>query len=107
MCMRKLSDVVSLVLFALLAVVASASAQDTTGTSAGRIVDAQGLAVPGVTITATGEQGAKIARTDGEGRYSIPFLTPGSYDVRAELQGFTPVDRLHVEVRLGHTVELP
>ena len=105
--MRKLSEVISMIAFATLAIAASAAAQNTTGTIAGRIVDAQGLAVPGVTVTATGTQGVKVARTDGEGRYSVPFLTPGSYDVRAELQGFTPVDRLQVEVRLGQSVELP
>src|SRR5262249_21610621 len=70
-----------------------AAAQDTTGTIAGRIVDAQNLAVPGVTVTATGSQGVKTAVTDGDGRFTVPFLTPGSYVVHAELQGFQPVDR--------------
>src|SRR5262249_61634604 len=36
----------------------------TTGTLGGRIVDAQGLAVPGVTVTITGAQGSKNATTD-------------------------------------------
>ena len=34
-----------------------AAAQETTGAIGGRIVDAQGLAVPGATVTATGSQG--------------------------------------------------
>ena len=63
----------------------TAFAQETTGAIAGRIADAQGLAVPGVTVTVTGPQGAKTAVTDAEGRFSIPFLTPGAYVVRAEL----------------------
>ena len=84
-----------------------AAAQDTTGTISGRIVDGQGLAVPGVTVTVTGPQGTKPAVTDREGRFTVPFLTPGSYAVRAELQGFKPVDQAEVQVRLGQAVELP
>ena len=84
-----------------------ASAQDTTGTISGRIVDAQGLAVPGVTITATGSQGGKTAVTDSQGRFTVPFLTPGSYTVHVELQGFNPIDRTDVQVRLGQTVDMP
>ena len=84
-----------------------ATAQDTTGTISGRIVDAQGLVVPGVIVTATGSQGAKTAVTDGDGRFRVPFLTPGAYAVHAELNGFQPIDRPGVVVRLGQTVELP
>jgi len=83
-----------------------AAAQDTTGTISGRIVDAQGFVVPGVTVTTTGSQGAKSTVTDGEGRFTVPFLTPGTYSVRAELQGFNSVDRPNLDVRLGQTIEL-
>src|SRR5215831_13241686 len=105
--MRKLCVAVSLIVWIATFFAGNASAQDTTGTIAGRIVDAQGLAVPGVTVSVTGVQGVKVAHSDGEGRFKVPFLTPGSYDVRSELSGFMPVDRLHVEVRLGQTVEIP
>ena len=84
-----------------------AAAQDTTGTLSGRIVDAQGLAVPGVAVTATGPQGARTAITDREGRFTVPFLTPGGYAVHAELQGFKPADRSDVQVRLGQATDLP
>ena len=84
-----------------------AAAQDTTGTISGQIVDAQGLVLPGVTVTASGPQGIKTTVTDGEGRFTLAFLTPGSYAVHVELQGFTPIDRPDVQVRLGQTVEMP
>jgi hypothetical protein len=83
-----------------------AAAQDTTGTIAGRIVDAQGLAVPGAMITATGPQGAKTTVSNSDGRFTVPFLTPGTYSVRAELSGFNPVDRRELDVRLGQTIDL-
>ncbi len=78
-----------------------ASAQDTTGALTGRLEDSQGLALPGVTVTATGQQGAKTAVTDADGSYRIPFLTPGSYVVKAELQGFKTAERRAVTVSLG------
>src|SRR5512135_1212197 len=75
-------------------------AQETTGQITGRVVDAQGLAVPGVSVTVTGTQGAKTTTTGGDGRFTSPFLTPGTYSVRAELQGFKAVEQKDVNVSL-------
>jgi hypothetical protein len=83
-----------------------AFAQETTGTIAGRIVDAQGLAVPGATVTVTGPQGARTAVSDAAGRFTIPLLTPGAYTVRAELQGFKAAQQQNVNVSLGQTISL-
>jgi hypothetical protein len=91
----------------LLALTAVAHAQETTGTLSGRVTDGQGLSVPGVTITVTGPQGAKTSVTDSEGRFTVPFLTPGAYGLRAELQGFKALERNGVQVRLGQTIDLP
>src|SRR6185369_14676954 len=97
-----------LVALAILLISAStAMAQETTGTIKGRISDPQGLAIPGATVTVTGPQGSKNAVTDAEGRFSIPFLTPGSYSVRAELQGFKAVEQKNITVSLGQSVDLP
>ena len=103
--MRRLSAVSAVLLLALMA--ATAHAQSTTGTIAGRIVDAQGLATPGATVTVTGPQGAKTTVTDTEGRFNLPFLTPGLYALRAELQGFKMIERADIQVRLDQTVDLP
>jgi hypothetical protein len=84
-----------------------AAAQETTGTISGRAVDSQGLALPGVTVTATGPQGVKAAVTDAEGRFTLAFLTPGSYAIHADLQGFAAVDRRDVLVRVGQTADIP
>jgi len=89
-----------------LAMAMVAAAQETTGTIAGRLVDAQGLAVPGVTITVTGPQGARTTVTDSEGRYSMPFLVPGTYNVKAELSGFKAIEHRDVQVQLGRTADV-
>ena len=83
----------------------SLPAQETTGRIEGRIVDAQSLPVPGATVTATGPQGEKTAITDTDGRFTLPLLTPGAYQLRAELQGFKVVQRNDINVSLGQTVD--
>jgi hypothetical protein len=101
--MPKSAAVVVFVLFAC----GIAFAQETTGAMSGRVIDAQGLPVPGATVTVTGSQGVKSAVTNTDGRFTVPFLTPGQYDVRVELQGFKPVVQKSVTVGLGQTVSLP
>jgi outer membrane receptor protein involved in Fe transport len=96
------------IFFALIvASAALARGQETTGTINGRVTDTQALPVPGVTVTITGVQGTKQVVTDSEGRFSVPFLTPGRYDVRAELSGFKAVEQKGVTVALGQALDLP
>jgi len=70
-------------------------------------VDSQGLAVPGATVTVTGPQGTRSVVTDSTGRFQVPFLNPGEYAVRGELQGFKAVEQKDVTVRLGQSTDLP
>ena len=79
------------------------AAQETTGRITGRIVDPQGLAVPGVSVTVSGPQGVKSVTTDSDGRFNVPFLTPGVYTVRAELQGFKTAEQKDISVSVGQT----
>ena len=95
------------VLFAMVAVNTTAFGQETTGTVRGRVIDAQGLPIPGVTVTAIGPQGAHAAVTDPDGRFTFPFLAPATYRVRAELQGFKTAEQPNVIVSLGQTVDIP
>ena len=97
----------TLVLILALMCAGVASAQQTTGTIAGRATDAQSLAVPGATVTLTGPQGSKTTTTDGQGRFTFPYVTPGAYTIRVELQGFNAVERKDINVSLGQTVDLP
>ena len=103
---RGRTKAIAFIILALLLHAGGVLAQETTGSITGAVVDPQGLAVPGVTITVTGAQGAKTAVTEASGRFNVPFLVPGTYTVRSELQGFKPVERQNVTVGLGQTVEL-
>ncbi|MEQ1573767.1 MAG: TonB-dependent receptor [Vicinamibacterales bacterium] len=84
----------------------SAAAQETTGRIQGRILDQQALPMPGVAVVATGPQGATEVTTDADGRFNIPFLTPGAYGVRAQLEGFKALERSDLNVSLGQTIDL-
>src|SRR5262245_17709405 len=74
---------------------AAAQAQATTGEIGGRVADAQGAVVPGVTVTAkSGRTGyVRTVVTDGDGLYSLPLMPPDTYDVTFELSGFGVVTR--------------
>src|SRR5678815_5380307 len=78
-----------------LAVATTAFAQSATATIVGRVVDTQGLPVPGVTIVAASPnlQGTRETVTSINGDYIISLLPSGTYTVRFELSGFTPQTR--------------
>ena len=75
---------------AMLAAALTASAQTATSTLSGVIRDASGAAVSGATVTATDKSTGLVRRasTDSAGRYSLPNLPPGEYEVRVDMQGF-------------------
>jgi hypothetical protein len=78
-----------------------------TGTIRGEVQDATGLALPGVTVTATSPavQGPRAATTSANGDFIIPFLPPGEYVVVFELQSFQTVKR-NVGVAMAETQPL-
>jgi hypothetical protein len=86
---------------------AAAAQETTTGTIAGQVVDSQGLPIPGATVTITGQQGSKTVVTDAEGNFFAPFLVPGAYNVRVELEGFRPAGVENIQVALGQRSALP
>ena len=85
------------------------AAQVQTGSILVRVTDAQGGAVPGVTVTLTSPvlvAGTMTGVTDTGGVNRFPSLLPGIYSVKIELQGFRTVIRENVAVQVGATVPL-
>jgi len=97
-----------IVLCSLWLAAAPAVAQQTTGTITGRILDDQGSAVPGATVTvknpATGFTRTDVS--DGEGIFRLNALPVGTYDLTSELQGFSKVENKGIVVNVGQTLDL-
>lgn len=95
----------SIVFFALLLLIAGAvpaMAQEQTAAIQGNITDAQGAALPGVTVEAANERGGKYsAQTDNSGHYWFPSIAPGIYSVTATLSGMEPAGVKNMRVGLG------
>src|SRR5436305_9713046 len=66
-----------------------AAAQTLTGSVGGTVKDQQGGVLPGVTVTLTGRTGARTTTTDESGSYRFTALEPGTYTIKAQIQGFT------------------
>src|SRR5262245_52941991 len=83
----------------------SAFAQQTSGNVTGRILEPQGAALPGVTVSArSGSTGfTRTEVSDAEGIYRLNALPVGKYDVTAELSGFTTISKKDVDVFVGQT----
>ncbi|MXY25857.1 MAG: TonB-dependent receptor [Acidobacteria bacterium] len=88
----------SLLVCGLLPVPANGEAARQDGLLSGRVADATGLALPGVTVEARDATGAASVRSvvsDATGRFAFPALAPAMYDVTFTLPGFV------TEVRRG------
>src|SRR5262245_55971593 len=87
---------------------APAFAQQTTGNITGRILDDQGSAVPGVSVTALNSQTgfSRTTVTDAEGVYRLNALPVGTYDLTAELTGFSKVENKAIVLNVGQTLDV-
>ena len=91
-----------------LVVVATLNAQ--TSKVSGRIQDASKAAVSGARVTLTRVETGdhRQASSSEEGYYNFPLLLPGTYEVKAEKDGFQTETRTGVKVETGSisTVDL-
>ena len=79
-----------------------------TGTIQGRVTDAQGAVLPGVTVTATSPSalGSQTAVTSETGNYRFPAVPPGVYALSFELGGFNTLRREGIQIALGFTANV-
>jgi hypothetical protein len=95
---------------ALLGLGANAGAQDaSSGSIAGVVRDEAGAVLPGVTVEAASPaliERTRTGVTDGEGRYRLVDLRPGTYSVTFSLAGFKSVRREGIELTTGFTANV-
>ncbi len=94
-------------LFGVLLTLSSAPAFAQTAASiTGIVKDATGAVLPGVTVEAASPaliEKVRTAVTDGQGRYNITDLRPGTYSVTFSLAGFGTAKREGLEISAGFT----
>lgn len=73
---------------------------------AGQVTDTTGAVLPGVTVEAASPaliEGTRSAVTDGQGRYTVDNLRPGTYKVTFTLPGFSTSVRDGIELVANFT----
>ncbi len=75
----------------------------TSGGIVGKVMDATGAALPGVTVEAKSPslQGTRTAVSESDGGYRFALLPPGEYSVNFNLSGFATLVRNNIVVALG------
>src|SRR5205085_9216235 len=79
-----------------------------TGMIRGVVKDPSGAILPGVGVSVTNlatRQKTETVSTES-GTYTFPFLTPGDYDLAAELPGFSRFARGKIHVEVAGTIVL-
>src|SRR5687768_2122641 len=110
--MKRWSNIIWALTAVMLLVSAPVFAQgggaSSTGSISGEVADAQGGALPGVTVTATSpaQIGALTAVTNEAGIYRFPSVPPGEYKLSFELAGFQNVVREAIRITLGFNAQV-
>jgi hypothetical protein len=88
------------------ALAAPALAQTLTGSITGSIKDEQGAVLPGVTVTLAGKQGTATQVTDSTGVYRFPALEVGTYQIVADVSGFSKATRTQLVISPGRELSI-
>ena len=89
-----------------LATTSVAVAQEAVGRVQGSVVDNNGDALPGVTVTMSGAGAPQIQVTDASGEFRFLGLPPGAVSLKAELEGFSTIDYPSISVRVNQTTSI-
>ncbi|HTL45201.1 MAG TPA: carboxypeptidase regulatory-like domain-containing protein [Vicinamibacterales bacterium] len=98
----------ALAVLAVVALLPAAARAQAVGAVTGVVTDDSGAVVPGVSVEATnaGTGLVRTAVTDADGRFDLPQLQPGRYNVKASLSGFRTVERQAVQVSVDDTTRV-
>ncbi len=93
----------------LAALAGGAFAQTFQATIEGLVTDPSGAVIPGATVKATNVDNNQIAeaKTNSAGYYTLPYLTPGVYDIEVTAAGFQTFKRSQIALRIADKLNLP
>jgi hypothetical protein len=84
----------------------AAFAQLQTGNLYGKVSDQTGAALPGVTVTLDTGEAPQVQVTNAQGEFRFLSLAPATYRIKAELQGFSPVEYPHIVINVGRNTSI-
>jgi len=84
----------------------AAFAQLQTGNLYGKVSDQTGAALPGVTVTLDTGEAPQVQVTNAQGEFRFLSLAPATYKIKAELQGFSPVEYPHIVINVGRNTNI-
>src|SRR5579883_638103 len=82
--------------------------QGNQGTIQGGVFDQSGGAIAGamVTVTDVARGTSKVLTADSAGQYVAASLTPGTYTVRGEANGFQALEHTNIVVEVGRNIRV-
>jgi len=85
-----------------------AAAQTVTGTVSGIVTNTNGAAIPGASVTLTGEKkgDARTDTTNDSGRFSFAAVQPGAYTLKIEQKGFQTLEQKSVVLSANEKLAL-
>ena len=101
-------SVCAVVIAVMVGLSAPLAAQQATSELQGKVLDAQGGVLPGVGIVVTNEDTGQFRETvsNADGSYFFSRLTPGTYRVTAQLEGFKKQEQTGLRLEVGRTATL-
>ncbi|HLV02922.1 MAG TPA: TonB-dependent receptor [Acidobacteriota bacterium] len=103
--MKGTASVLLLALWIVVTLVVSVAAQN-SGSLIGSVVDSSQGVIPGASVTLINEEGKERAtRTDQDGQFYFPSLSPGPYTLLVEYSGFRPFTQ-SIQVSSGENLRL-
>jgi hypothetical protein len=91
---------------ASMAAVVTAQERLTSGSIGGTVVDPNGAAIAGATVTASGALTTRATNSDGNGAFELTNLPLGGYTVTVEQQGFKKATVTNVQVNVSQRTAL-
>ncbi len=87
----------------MLATAVRMHAQAASASIAGTITDSQGGVLPGVTLTVQNAENGVVRSsvTESDGKFRVPGLNPGRYNLTADLPGFQSVSVKDITLQIG------
>ena len=106
--MNVLKSIVAIAMGVCLAVPVAVSAQQGTADIRGRVIDQQGAVLPGVNVVVRHQESGlfREAVTGADGLFMMSAMTPGVYEVSAELSGFKKYAQRDIVLPVGGTARV-